>query len=499
MTLTKALDQADDLKQRYDTNDEVKNLLDLALSLEGLSRNAGKHAGGVLISPSALTDFTPLYCEENGSNVVSQYDKNDVEAVGLVKFDFLGLRNLTVIDWALRMINARLEKSNKPRVDITQIKLDDRAAFALLKACRTTAVFQLESRGMKELIKRLQPDVFEDIIALVALYRPGPLGSGMVDDFVERKHGKQKVEYPHPDLAPVLEPTYGVILYQEQVMQIAQVLASFSLGGADLLRRAMGKKNPEEMEKQRSIFMEGALKNGIEEENATYIFDLMEKFSGYGFNKSHSAAYALVSYQTAWLKAHYPAEFMAAVLSSDMDGTEKVVNFIDDCRQMKIEVMPPDINLSEYRFTVNNEGQVVYGLGAIKGIGEGAISLICENRQQEGAFSSLIDLCKRMLSNKVSRRVYETLIVSGALDSLGQTRHSLMAYLPDAIRMATQYQKDQTVGQVDLFGGAAQALDGQEPEIPEREEWQERERLNKEKKALGLYLTGHPLMHMSVN
>jgi DNA polymerase-3 subunit alpha len=276
-------------------------------------------------------------------------------------------------------------------------------------------------------------------------------------------------------------------------MQIAQVLASFSLGGADLLRRAMGKKKPEEMEKQRSIFMEGALKNGIEEENATYIFDLMEKFSGYGFNKSHSAAYALVSYQTAWLKAHYPAEFMAAVLSSDMDGTEKVVNFIDDCRQMKIEVMPPDINLSEYRFTVNNEGQVVYGLGAIKGIGEGAISLICENRQQEGALSSVIDLCKRMLSNKVSRRVYETLIVSGALDSLGQTRHSLMAYLPDAIRMATQYQKDQTVGQVDLFGGAAQALDGQEPEIPEREEWQERERLNKEKKALGLYLTGHPL------
>ncbi|HHL19784.1 MAG TPA: DNA polymerase III subunit alpha, partial [Thiothrix sp.] len=492
MTLTKALEQADDLKQRYDNNAEVRNLLDLALSLEGLSRNAGKHAGGVLISPSALTDFTPLYCEENGSNVVSQYDKNDVEAVGLVKFDFLGLRNLTVIDWALKMINARLAASNKPLVDITQIKLDDRATFDLLKACRTTAVFQLESRGMKELIKRLQPDVFEDIIALVALYRPGPLGSGMVDDFVERKHGKQKVEYPHPDLAPVLEPTYGVILYQEQVMQIAQVLASFSLGAADLLRRAMGKKKPEEMEKQRSIFMEGALKKGLEAENATYIFDLMEKFSGYGFNKSHSAAYALVSYQTAWLKAHYPAEFMAAVSSSDMDNTEKMVIFIDDCKQQKLEVMPPNINLSHFKFTVDDDGRVVYGLGAVKGVGEAAIDYIVENREKEGEFKSLVDLCKRVASQKVSRRVLETLVKSGAFDVFGQSRRSLMEFLPEATKIAEQYIRDQAFGQSDLFGGAGN-MGGEEPEVPDVGEWKEKERLTAEKEVLGLYLTGHPL------
>ena len=340
MTLTKAMQQEPDLKELYDQDEEVQALMDLALKLEGLTRNAGKHAGGVLISPSTLVDFTPLYCEEGGGSIVSQFDKDDVESVGLVKFDFLGLRNLTIIDWAVKSINELRETQGKDAIRIEDIPLDDKASFDLLRAAKTTAVFQLESHGMKELIKRLQPDVFEDIIALVALYRPGPLQSGMVDDFVNRKKGIAKVTYPHEDLEPILKPTYGVIVYQEQVMQIAQVLAGYSLGGADMLRRAMGKKKPEEMAKQRAIFMEGSGKNEVDATNATEIFDLMELFAEYGFNKSHSAAYALVSYQTIWLKAHYPAAFMAAVLSADMDNTEKVVTFVDDCRQLKLEVIP---------------------------------------------------------------------------------------------------------------------------------------------------------------
>jgi DNA polymerase-3 subunit alpha len=492
MTLTKALEEAEDLKALYDENEEVKGLIDLALTLEGLSRNVGKHAGGVLISPSDLTDFTPLYCEPDGSNVVSQFDKNDVEAVGLVKFDFLGLRNLTIIDWALKTINAKREKENKAPLRIEEIDLEDTASFDLLKASKTTAIFQLESRGMKELIKRLQPDVFEDIVALVALYRPGPLGSGMVDDFVNRKKGIARVEYPHPDLEPILKPTYGVILYQEQVMQIAQVLASYTLGGADMLRRAMGKKKPEEMEKQRSIFMEGALKNGVEAETATYIFDLMEKFAGYGFNKSHSAAYALVSFQTAWLKAHYPSAFMAAVLSSDMDNTEKVVTFIDDCRQLGLEIVPPDVNKSDYKFTVDDEDRVVFGLGAVKGVGEAAINVIREKVREEGEYTSLIDFCKRTLSQQVSRRVLETLIKAGAFDSLGDTRQTLMEFLPEAIQIAEQYHRDLGAGQTDLFGGAIN-IEGAEPQPKKRPEWDERQRLALEKETLGLYLTGHPI------
>lgn len=492
ITLPKALVESEDLKELYDRDEEVQGLMDLALMLEGLTRNTGKHAGGVLISPSEISDYTAIYCDPDGSNVVSHYDMHDVEAVGLVKFDFLGLRNLTIIDWALKMVNARREKDNKEPLDITQIDLEDRASFDLLKASQTTAVFQLESRGMKDLISRLQPDVFEDIIALVALYRPGPLGSGMVDDFVNRKHGRQKVEYPHPDLEPILKPTYGVILYQEQVMQIAQVLASYTLGGADMLRRAMGKKKPEEMEKQRSIFMEGAVKNGVEEDTATYIFDLMEKFAGYGFNKSHSAAYALVSFQTAWLKAHYPAEFMAAVSSSDMDNTEKMVIFIDDCKQQKLEVMRPNINLSHFKFTVDDDGRVVYGLGAVKGVGEAAIDYITENREKEGEFKSLVDLCKRVASQKVSRRVLETLVKSGAFDVFGQSRRSLMEFLPEATKIAEQYSRDQAFGQSDLFGGAGN-MGGEEPEVPDVGEWKEKERLTAEKEVLGLYLTGHPL------
>ncbi|SUC38172.1 DNA polymerase III subunit alpha [Proteus mirabilis] len=343
MTLEKAFAAEPQLPEIYEADEEVKSLIDMARKLEGVTRNAGKHAGGVVISPTKITDFAPLYCDPEGNNPVTQFDKNDVEYAGLVKFDFLGLRTLTIINWALEMINARRAKKSLEPVDISAISLTDQRSFDMLQRSETTAVFQLESRGMKDLIKRLRPDCFEDMIALVALFRPGPLQSGMVDNFIDRKHGVEEISYPdvkwqHESLQPVLEPTYGVILYQEQVMQIAQVLAGYTLGGADMLRRAMGKKKPEEMAKQRSVFEAGAIKNGVDGELAMKIFDLVEKFAGYGFNKSHSAAYALVSYQTLWLKAHYPAEFMAAVMTADMDNTEKVVGLVDECWRMGLKV-----------------------------------------------------------------------------------------------------------------------------------------------------------------
>ena len=493
MTLDKALEQEEALKQLYDEDDEVRAILDMARSLEGLSRNAGKHAGGVVISPTKLTDFTPIYCEQGGVNIVSQFDKDDVEAVGLVKFDFLGLRTLTIIDWALQTINKQRREGGEQPLEISDIPLQDKASFELLKNYQTTAVFQLESRGMKDLIKRLQPDCFEDIIALVALFRPGPLQSGMVDDFINRKHGRARVEYPHPDLEQILKPTYGVILYQEQVMQIAQVLAGYTLGGADLLRRAMGKKKPEEMAKQRAIFTEGALRRGVEEKTATYIFDLMEKFAGYGFNKSHSAAYALVSYQTAWLKAHYPAPFMAAVLSADMDNTDKVVNLIEECRHMQLDVVAPDINRSGYAFTVEGDTTVVYGLGAIKGVGEAAIEVMIHERLANGPFGSLVDLCRRVDSRKVTRRVYEALIRCGALDGLADNRATLMHQLPEALKSAEQHLRDSAAGQSDMFGSVAAPSGPVESTLGSVAEWDEETRLAGEKETLGLYLTGHPI------
>ena len=497
--LSKALEQEEELRKLYDTDEEVKNLLDMAMKLEGMTRSVGKHAGGVMIAPTELTDFSPLYCEPGGQGLATQYDKDDVEAVGLVKFDFLGLRTLTIIDWAMKAINAaRAEKGEAP-IDIMRIPLDDEASFTLLKKYQTTAVFQLESRGMKDLIKRLQPDNFEDIVALVALFRPGPLQSGMVDDFIERKHGKREVAYPtpelhHDDLKPILKPTYGVIVYQEQVMQIAQVLGGYTLGGADLLRRAMGKKKPEEMAKQRELFVAGALKKGISAEQAGGIFDLMEKFAGYGFNKSHSAAYALVSYQTAWLKAHYPSYFMAAVLSSDMDNTDKVVPLIEECRQMKLKVLPPSINRSDYMFRAADERTIVYGLGAVKGVGEGAIEAVIEERKK-GPFSDLFDFCRRVDLKKINRRVLEALIRAGCFDCLGLTRATCMAQLPMALQVADQESKATAVGQDDLFGMAAEpdapsAIPADAPVLPE---WDEAERLNHEKEVLGLFLTGHPI------
>jgi len=496
ITLDKALEQEEVLKERYEQEEDVQELIDMARSLEGMARNAGKHAGGVVIAPSKLTDFTPLYCEQGGGSLVTQFDKDDVEAVGLVKFDFLGLRTLTIINWAVQTINQRKKAHQEATIDIDRIPIDDAATYTLLKDCATTAIFQLESRGMKDLIKRLQPDSFEDIVALVALFRPGPLQSGMVDDFINRKHGRAKVEYPHPDLAPILKPTYGVILYQEQVMQIAQVLAGYTLGGADLLRRAMGKKKPEEMAKQREIFTEGAVARGVDHKTATYIFDLMEKFAGYGFNKSHSAAYALVSYQTAWLKRHYPAAFMAAVLSADMDNTDKVVSLIEECRAMGLKVVSPNVNVCEYRFTITDDHTILYGLGAIKGVGEGAIESIRNSFHEQGKFANLFEFCQRIDLKKANRRTLEALIRAGALDELGPGRATMMSSLTTALQLADQQSRDSASGQEDLFGAMAASSTPQEQvtcEFVETQDWDDETRLNGEKETLGLYLTGHPI------
>jgi len=495
ITLEKALEQEDQLSELYREDGEVATLIDLAKKLEGLTRNAGKHAGGVVIAPTKLIDFSPLYCEPNASDhAVTQFDKDDVEAVGLVKFDFLGLRTLTIINWALQNINAQRKLNSESPLDIDEIPVADKLTFDLLKACETTAVFQLESRGMKDLIRRLQPDDFEEITALVALFRPGPLQSGMVDDFIDRKHGRAKVLYPHPLSEKVLQPTYGVILYQEQVMQLAQVLAGYSLGGADLLRRAMGKKKPEEMAKQRSIFTDGALANGIDHDTSTAIFDLIEKFAGYGFNKSHSAAYALIAYQTAYLKAHYPAEFMAAVLSSDMDNTDKVVGFIEECKIMGIKVLPPNINYSDYHFTVNSDGDIRYGLGAIKGAGQAAMLHLVDMRNKQGKYSNLFELTRRLENKKIGKRVLEPLVRSGACDDFTSHRASLFSSIALALKAAAQYSKNNTLGQDDLFASSDAASSVMDMDYCTCSPWSQAELLLGEKTTLGYYLSGHPLL-----
>ncbi|WP_323902518.1 DNA polymerase III subunit alpha [Aeromonas hydrophila] len=502
MTLAKAFEAEPKLPELYEQDEEVKDLIDMARRLEGVVRNAGKHAGGVVIAPTKITDFAPLYCDDEGHHPVTQFDKNDVEYAGLVKFDFLGLRTLTIIDWALGMINPRLAKEGKPTVDIAAIPIDDKRSFDLLQRYETTAVFQLESRGMKDLIKRLQPDCFEDMIALVALFRPGPLQSGMVDNFIERKHGKEAISYPdekwqHESLQPILEPTYGIILYQEQVMQIAQTLAGYTLGGADMLRRAMGKKKPEEMAKQRAGFEEGAVKNGVDGELAMKIFDLVEKFAGYGFNKSHSAAYALVSYQTLWLKTHFPAEFMAAVMTADMDNTDKIVTLVDECQRMGLTVIPPDVNTGRYRFSVNEDGHIVYGIGAVKGVGEGPIDAILEARDRDGPFRDLFDFCNRVDIKKLNKRVMEKLILSGAMDRLGPHRAALMATLEEAMRAAEQHAKAQAVGQVDMFGVLTEEIDDVKKAFANVPHWPDKVWLEGERETLGLYLTGHPINQYS--
>lgn len=498
MTLEKAFAAEPKLPELYDSDEEVKALIDMARKLEGVTRNAGKHAGGVVIAPTAITDFSPLYCDSEGMHPVTHFDKNDVEYAGLVKFDFLGLRTLTIIKWALEMINARMLAEGKEPVRIESIPLDDKKSFDLLLQSKTTAVFQLESRGMKDLISRLKPDCFEDIIALVALFRPGPLESGMVQNFIDRKHGKEEVSYPdaqyqHECLKPILEPTYGVIVYQEQVMQIAQELAGYTLGGADLLRRAMGKKKPEEMAAQREIFEKGAINKGIDGNLAMKIFDLVEKFAGYGFNKSHSAAYALVSYQTLWLKAHFPAEFMAAVMSSEMDNTDKIVGLYDECMNMGLTVVPPDINSGKHRFSVNEKGEIVYGLGAIKGVGEGPIDTILSARQQDGIFKDLFDLTARVDLKKINRRTFDALIMSGSLDKLGPHRAALMKNLEDALKASDQHSKMEALGQSDMFGVLTETPEEVQNAYANTPKWSEQTILDGERATLGLYLTGHPI------
>jgi DNA polymerase-3 subunit alpha len=513
MTLEKAYEQEEILRDFLKTDEEGAEIWEMARKLEGVVRNVGKHAGGVVIAPTKLTDFAAIYCDEEGGGLVTQYDKDDVEAAGLVKFDFLGLRTLTIIDWAMKTINRDRAKVGEEPLDIAFIPLDDAPTYDLLQKAETTAVFQLESRGMKELIKKLKPDCLEDLIALVALFRPGPLQSGMVDDFINRKHGRAELSYPHVDyqyegLKPVLAPTYGIILYQEQVMQIAQVMAGYTLGGADMLRRAMGKKKPEEMAKQRGGFIDGCKSNNIDPDLAGNIFDLVEKFAGYGFNKSHSAAYGLVSYQTAWLKKHYPAPFMAAVLSADMHNTDKVVTLIEEVRTMKLRLDAPDVNNSEFKFTVNDEGRIVYGLGAIKGVGEGPVEAITEARQA-GPFKDLFDFCARIDLKRVNKRTLGGLISSGALDRLGpfffeepkqyqanidRNRGVLLAALEEAIQAAEQTARSHDSGHADLFGGLFVEADADVyANHRTAKEVTLKERLRGEKETLGLYLTGHPI------
>ena len=476
--------------EAYAQDEDARALIDLALKLENLTRNAGKHAGGVVIAPTALTDFAPLYSEPGGGGVVTQYDKDDVEAVGLVKFDFLGLRTLTIIDWAVKAINQRRVQTHEAPLDISQLPLDDPKPYELLKKARTVAVFQLESSGMQRMLKDARPDRFEDIIALVALYRPGPMD--LIPSFIARKHGREEVAYPDPRVEPILQETYGIMVYQEQVMQMAQIVGGYSLGGADLLRRAMGKKDAKKMAEERQKFRDGAAKDGLPGSKADEIFDLMEKFAGYGFNKSHAAAYALVSYQTAWLKAHYPAEFMAATISADMDNTDKVVTFLDESRALGITVQPPDVNASQYMFVAVQPQVIQYGLGAIKGVGQGACEAIVAERGH-GAYTDLADFCRRVDPTKLNRRVLEALILSGALDTLAPTRASLMLQLPAAIKAAEQHLRDRQSGQNDMFGTALGATTAVlQIDLPTAPEWPLEQKLQGERDTLGHYLSGHP-------
>lgn len=511
ITLSQALEQEPQLKDLISNPDNMDyedaiEIWEMAIKLEGVCRNVGKHAGGVLIAPHKITDFSAIYCDDEGHRV-SQFDKDDVEAVGLVKFDFLGLRNLTVINAAVENINLRRAREGKDALVLEDLPLDDKKAYKLLQEAKTTAVFQLESMGMKKYLSKLQPTNIEDVIAMCALYRPGPLDAGMVEMYIDRKHGREEVIYDHPNLEPILENTNGVIVYQEQVMQISQVMAGYSLGGADMLRRAMGKKKPEEMAKQRDIFVTGATAQGIDEATSGGVFDLMEKFAGYGFNRSHSAAYGVLAYQTAYLKQYYPAEFMAAVLTSDMNNTDNVVFFINDCREnFGLTVVNPSVNRSEWHFVADTPTNIIYGLGAIKGVGEGAVESIVEARRREGPFKDLYDFCRRVDIKKVNKRTLEALVSAGCFDDFAATlrpdlpsdeayeiRGALMSQLPSAVQAAEQDRQNNELGMMDLFG----EMDGvvaapplvMTPELI----WGDKHRLKAEKNTLGLYLTGHPI------
>ena len=496
MTLDKAVAQEEELRAFIDESDEVAEIMDMAYPLEGLVRNVGRHAGGVVIAPSALESYVPLYTETLGGAKVSQFDKDDVEEAGLVKFDFLGLKTLTIVDWAVADINQSRHRSGRELIDIREIPLDDEPTYELLRSAETTAIFQLESEGMKDLIRRLLPDNINDVIALVALFRPGPLQSGAVEDYISRKHGRTPVSYPHPQLKSVLSTTYGVMLYQEDVMSVSQELAGFSLGQADLLRKAMGKKNPEEMAKMRATFLEGSAANEVDANVANDIFDQMEKFAGYAFNKAHSAAYAMLSFQTAWLKTHYPAQFMAAVLSADMQNIDKVVTLVDEASRMGIHVNSPDVNQSEFKFRAV-DGSIVYGLGAVRGIGEGPVDTITTERSK-GDFVDLQDFCNRVDLRRANKKVIEALVRSGSMDRLAssrsgldQIRAELLSRIQESIQGAEQSARDRSLGMHDMFGGVeARPIDLKSRDVQVMDK---RTRLEGEKETLGLYLTGHPI------
>jgi DNA polymerase-3 subunit alpha len=488
ITLNEALEAEPRLKELKENDPAVKELLTIAEALEGLPRHASTHAAGVVISPHQISDSVPLYKGPKGETL-TQFEMKSVQEMGMIKFDLLGLNNLTIIQYTLRTI----ERTHGLKTDLDRIPLDDPATYQLLARGDTTGVFQLESSGMKDLLIKSRPRNFEDLIALNALYRPGPLKSGMVEDYIKRKHGEVPVEYPHPHLEEVLKETLGIIVYQEQVMQIAGRLADYSMGEADTLRKAMGKKIPEVMAQQRSRFLEGTKKNKIDQKKAEAIFKNMETFGGYGFNKSHSAAYALITYQTAYLKAHYPLDFMVALMTSKMGNSSEVTKCIAECREKGMVVLPPDVNLSQLDFTVV-EDKIRFGLAAVKNVGAGAIESILEARKKGGEFKSLIDFCERVDLRRVNRRVVESLIKCGAFDSLGVARARLMAFLPEALEIGQQRQKDETENQFSLFAMPGQTgFSRPEIEPPIVEEWRESQKLSYEKEILGFYITGHPL------
>ena len=488
ITLKDAIEKEEQIQQRIKKEEEVKELFDLALKLEGLVRNVGMHAGGVLIAPGKISDYSPLYCQEGGEGMVSQFDKDDVESIGLIKFDFLGLRTLTILSIALNNANKMRTSEGKSPIHLDDIPLDDEATFEWLSNANTTAVFQLESRGMKDMLKQAKPDCFEDIIALVALYRPGPMD--LIPDFCKRKHGQQLVSYPHPSTEGILKETYGIAVYQEQVMQIAQTVAGYTLGGADLLRRAMGKKKVEEMDAQREVFIQGATQNGLEKQQASNLFDLLEKFAGYGFNKSHAAAYAKIAYQTAYLKRHYTSSFIAASMSADMNNTDNIALLFDDCVLNKIKLLPPSINNSVFRFQPLNDQEILYGLGAIKGTGLAAIEVILEDRNTNGPYQSLFEFCARLDLRKVNRKVIESLIRAGAFDELEKNRASLLASINQAISLAEQSKSH--LGQDSLFGEEANK---EVTNYVVTDEWDSKRQIYEEKVALGFYYSGHPFSH----
>ena len=494
MTIAKAMDVEPELKRLAGDDPQVAKCLDISLRLEGLSRHCSTHAAGVVISPGPMDEFVPIYRDKKGG-VVTQYDMKKVEKVGLIKFDFLGLRTMTVIQDTLDLI----EGQGMTPPDLDTITLEDKATYKLYCRGDTDGIFQVESQGMRKYLQMLKPSTFEDIIAMLALYRPGPLGSGMVDEFIKRKHGEVAVSYPHPSLEETLKPTYGVIVYHEQVMAIAMIMGGFSLGQGDLLRRAMGKKIAEAMAEQKVRFLDGAKEKGIDQKIATEVFDLMEKFAAYGFNKSHSAAYALISYYTAYLKTHYPKEFMAALMTSELENQDKLLKYIGSCRDMRIPVTPPDINKSFTTFTVA-DGAVVYGLGAVKNVGEEAVGEIIAEREENGPFSSLFDLCTRVNLRKITKRVLESLIKAGAFDSLGITRNALLAGMEKVVSMAQKRQKEKDSGQLSMLGlmgcDSTSCLPGlgiqcEEQNLPE---WPDSDKLKYEKEAIGFYLSSHPLM-----